>query len=292
MPRRSPIEWPGGARIAVIPQLVFELWSGDKVESGRSQVPGLNAEDIRLGRPDLLGRSWQSYGGKVGAWRIFELLQKYGINGSGFFNALAVERFPEFSRAWVDGGHEIVAHSYAQDIRVFRLTAEEERANLRKSIDAIERVTGYRPVGWVAPGGHRSPNTAQILLEHGFIYSADYKDDDIPYTAEVIDGRKLVAVPKPYDINDYTIYATGANPPSAYVEIFCRSFDILYEESKSHPKMTNITAHAPLFGHPMGAWAFEECIRYARSFKDVWFATGREVAQWWLDRYEGARDEK
>lgn len=287
MARRNPIEWPDKARMAIIPQLVFELWSGDKVESGRSQIPGLNEEDLRLGRADLLGRSWQSYGGKIGAWRIFELLQKYAIPGTGFFNAIAVERFPEFSRAWVKAGHEIVAHSYAQDIRVFRLGAEEERANLRKCVDVIQSVTGYRPVGWVAPGGHRSAHTAEILLEQGFIYSADYKDDDIPYTAEVISGRKLVAVPKPYDINDYTTYATGANPPSAYVEIFCRSFDILYEESEANPKMINITAHAPLYGHAMGVWAYEQCIKYARSFKGVWFATGREVAEWWLERYAG-----
>lgn len=287
MPRRLPIQWPHKARIAVLPQLVFELWSGDKVEAGRSQIPGLSEEDLRLGRPDLLGRSWQAYGGRLGAWRIFNLIQKYAIPASGFFNAIAVERFPEFAKAWVQAGHEIVAHSYAQDIRVFRLSADEERANLRKSIAVIEGITGQRPVGWVAPGGHRSANTAGILLEHGFIYSADYKDDDLPYTAEVIGGRKLVAVPKPYDINDYTIYATGANPPSAYVEIFCRSFDILYEEGAHSPKMINITAHAPLFGRPMGAWAYEECIKYARSFEGVWFATGRQVAQWWLEKYAG-----
>ncbi len=287
MPRRTPIRWPNGARIAVLPQLVFEIWSGDKVESGRSQIPGLTEEDLRLGRPDLLGRSWQAYGGKVGVWRFFDLMQKYGLPASGFFNALAVERYPEFARAWSEAGHEIVAHSYAQDIRVFRLSAEEERANLRRSLEAIERVTGQRPVGWVAPGGHRSPNTAAILLEHGLFYSADYKDDDLPYTAEIIGGRKLVAVPKPYDINDFTIYASGANPPQAYIEIFCRSFDVLYEEGATSPKMINLAAHAPLFGRPMGASAIEACIRYARGFRDVWFATGREVAEWWLQSCEG-----
>lgn len=286
MPRRAAIEWPNGARIAVLPQLVFELWSSDRVEAGRSQIPGLTEEDLRLGRPDMLGRSWQSYAGKLGAWRIFDLTRKYQVPASGFFNAIAVERFPEFGRAWVEAGHEIVAHSYAQDIRVFRLSMEEERANLRKSLQVIEGITGYRPVGWVAPGGHRSANTAAVLLEHGFIYSADYKDDDLPYTAEVIDGRRLVAVPKPYDINDFTIYATGGNPPSAYVEIFCRSFDILYEESATSPRMINLTAHAPLFGRPMGASAFEECLRYARGFQGVWFATGRQVAEWWLQKYE------
>ena len=285
MPRRNPIEWPNGARIAVLPQLVFELWSGDKVEAGRSQIPGLTQEDIDRGIPDLLGRSWQAYGGKHGVRRIFDLIQKYKIPASGFFNALAVERYPDFAKDWSNAGHEIVAHSYAHDIRVFRLTPDAERENLKKSIRVIEQITGQRPVGWVAPGGHRSAHTAEILLEHDFIYSADYKDDDLPYTAEVINGRKLVAVPKPYDINDYTIYATGGNSPSAYVEIFCRTFDILYAEGRTHPKMINITAHAPLFGRPMGAWAYEECIKYAQSFGDVWFATGKQVAQWWLDQY-------
>ncbi|HEY8610903.1 MAG TPA: polysaccharide deacetylase family protein [Roseomonas sp.] len=261
---------------------MFEIWSGDKVESGRSQIPGLTEEDLRLGRPDLLGRSWQAYGGKVGVWRFFDLMQKYALPASGFFNALAVERYPNFARTWFDAGHEIVAHSYAQDIRVFRLSAEEERENLQRSLRVIESITGQRPVGWVAPDGHRSLNTVAILLEHGLFYSADYKDDDLPYTAEIIDGRNLVAVPKPYDINDFTIYASGCNPPHAYIEIFCRSFDVLYEEGAISPKMINLTAHAPLFGRPMGASAIEECIRYARSFPDVWFATGRQIADCWL----------
>ncbi|MBI4278136.1 MAG: polysaccharide deacetylase family protein [Armatimonadetes bacterium] len=284
--RRVPLQWPGGARIAVLPQLVFELWSGDTVESGRSQIPGLTEEDVRLGRPDLLGRSWQAYGGKVGVGRILDLIQHHGVPASGFFNALAVERHPDFARAWVAAGHEIVAHSYAQDNRVFRMAAAEERENLRRCVDGIESVTGQRPVGWVSPGGQRSENTAALLLDHGFLYSCDYKDDDVPYIAEVINGRRLVALPKPYDINDWTIYARGHNPPSAYVEFFCRAFDILYEEGSASPKMINVTVHAPLYGRPMGASAFEECLRYAQEFSGVWFATGRQVVEWWLGWYD------
>jgi len=32
---------------------------------------------------------------------------------------------------------------------------------------------------------------------------------------------------------------------------------------------------------------FEQCIRYAKGFPDVWFATKGEIAKYYLDHYAG-----
>ncbi len=44
-------------------------------------------------------------------------------------------------------------------------------------------------------------------------------------------------------------------------------------------------AHATIYGHPFGAWAYDQVIRYAKGFSHVWFATRCEIAQWYLDHY-------
>ncbi|CAN5547418.1 hypothetical protein BH09PSE5_BH09PSE5_15650 [soil metagenome] len=280
MPRQLPMTWPNGARIVVLPQLIFEGWVGQEAET--RTIPKIPHDQLRNGAVDYNVKAWADYGSNVGAKRVFALFQKYGIAATGIFSGAAVERYPDFCKAWVGAGNEIAAHSYAQDIRIFPLSVDEERANARRCIDVIEQVTGQRPVGWNCPAGQRSINTTRILLEEGFYYSYDYKDDDRPHTAEVIDGRRMIAVPKLFDVNDVTNYSLSAHPPSVYVETFCRSFDVLYEEGETEPKMLSLSAHAAMYGRPFGVSAVEECIRYARSFPDVWFATGKQVADWWL----------
>jgi allantoinase len=282
MPMQSPLTWPQGARIAVLPQLIFEAWVGNHAET--RTIPKIPEEHLQAGVIDHNVNAWAAYGAEIGARRVFDLFRRYGLRATGIFSGAAVERFPEFCRRWVDAGNEIAAHSYAQDIRIFPLGEDEERANARRCVDAMVQVTGQRPVGWNCPAGQRSEATTRILLEEGFYYSYDYKDDDRPHTAEVIDGRRMAAVPKLFDINDVTNYSLAAHPPSVYVESFCRSFDILYEEGATAGKMLSLSAHAAMYGRPFGVSALDECIRYARSFPGVWFATGKEVADWWFQQ--------
>ena len=286
MSRPAPLRWPNGAKIAILPQLILEDWIGG--HGGAKMLPKVPEEAIKAGAVDYAAAAWAAYGASKGAWRIFRLFRKYGIPATGIFSGLAVEKQAEFSRAWVDAGNEIAAHSYAQNIRIFTLSPEAERENVRKCVDVISRVTGYRAVGWNCPGGQRSERTTGIILDEGIYYSYNYKDDDRPHTAEIVGGKKMVAVPKLFDVNDMTTYAAASHPPSSYVEIFCRSFDVLYGEEQAHGgKMLSLSAHAALYGRPMGASALEECIRYAKSFPGVWFATGRDVADFWLTQCSG-----
>jgi hypothetical protein len=39
------------------------------------------------------------------------------------------------------------------------------------------------------------------------------------------------------------------------------------------------------YGHPFGAWAYDQVIRYAKGFQNVWFATRRQIAEWYLSHY-------
>ncbi|MGH7771626.1 MAG: hypothetical protein ACREQA_05260 [Candidatus Binatia bacterium] len=60
-------------------------------------------------------------------------------------------------------------------------------------------------------------------------------------------------------------------------------FDKLYEEGR--PKVMDCLVHAHIGGRPNIIGVFEQCIRYAKGFTDVWFCTKGEIARWYLERY-------
>lgn len=282
--RRPSIPWPNNARVAVNFHLVLEQWAGPAASTGHGMTPNFPKELIEAGKIDWATTSWQDYGGRRGFYRLMDVLNEHGVKGSASISGLAADAWPDLVKEFVDNGHEPSGHCYSQEQRMFRMTPEEERADIRKCVETFERVTGVRPVGWGSPGGQRSDLTPRLLMEEGFIYSQDFRDDDVPYIAIEQDGKRLVAMPNTYEINDAVLAGRFGQPPSTYVEMFCRSFDRLYKEGQTEPKLLTAILHGTYYGRPAGGWAVDECIRYIRQFPDVWIAQRRDVAQWVLDQ--------
>src|SRR5207244_12199370 len=75
----------------------------------------------------------------------------------------------------------------------------EERDHMRRSIQAIERACGRRPVGWYT--GRVSENTRRLVVEEGgFLYDSDSYADELPYWLEVA-GRDHLVIPYVLDAN-------------------------------------------------------------------------------------------
>jgi len=287
MGRPVKIEWPERARIAVVLQVPFEQYERGGAHASKIHlqdlvpIPTLPEEMTAQGVPDLLAMSWDQYG-EQGLWRLTDLLDRHDVTATGVFSGLAVARYGDVVKAFKEGGggREICAHSWAQDIQSYRLDREEMRENVRKCIEIIKNVTGERPVGWVSPGGQQNEQTLPVLAEEGFLWHGDYANTDTPFLLQV-NGRNMVGMSVPFHVND-VMYVRDRVPPSHYVEMFCRSFDVLYEEGG---QVIGAVAHATIYGHPFGTWAYDQVIRYAKGFPHVWFATRREIAQWYLDHY-------
>jgi peptidoglycan/xylan/chitin deacetylase (PgdA/CDA1 family) len=283
VPDSTPARAPRGARIIVCVQIAFEDYIGPTVGANNTSIaPRFPAEAIAAGQVDLIGRSWQDYGVNAGLPRLLRVLAEEGISATVPASGMLAGRCPDLLKRIVDEGHEVCGHSWAQDVRLFELSAAEEYANLARCAEGIEKVCGVRPLGWVSPAGQLSATSLRALAHNGYLYSLDFKDDDVPYLVRGSDWD-LVGIPNPYDINDVQQYSVSGNPPSSYVEIFKHTFDMLYEEGMQQPKIVNAIMHPPLFGRPFGALALREVIRYAKSHDDVWFARRDEVARWVLD---------
>jgi len=86
--------------------------------------------------------------------------------------------------------------------------------------------------------------------------------------------------------NDLSLIFNAKNPARVYFESYKTAFDCLYAEGQAGaPKLIDCLVHAHIGGRPNIIGVFEECIRYAKSFKDVWFCTKGEIAKYYLDHY-------
>ena len=271
VPLPENFRWPGGKRIAVLFRMAFEAWSDD-------QWPGISpmGNPLRQGFPDLNARGWAEYAYRRGVFRVLDALAHHRVKATVLVCGLLAERYPHIVKRIADEGHEVAAHSYTMDMMPIYMNEEEERKNIRRNADLLERATGTRPAGWGNPRGTPSPDSARLLAEEGFDWHADTLNDDLPYLVKY--GRKsIVAIPNTMDVNDLPLYMKHGQPPRVYLENFVEWLKYVRRREKGAVKI-DPTVHAHCFGRPAGIWAFERCLEIARKSKDVWIGTRGEAA--------------
>lgn len=275
MTRPTPIEWPNGAKIAVSFFVALESF--------------VKYSQYRRGgdKPDFASLAYGEFGGRAGIWRIMDILGRHGVKGTIDLNGLAAQKFPDAVKELHRRNHEIVGHGWANDIPLDSLDPDKEKEAIRNTIKAIEDLIGKRPIGWVSPGHRITEHTFAYLVEEGILWTGDLPGDEIPYHRD-FDGKPLVIMPRLDYANDLSWVFNPKNPPAVYFESFKAAFDMLYAEgSAGSPKLIDALVHAHIGGRPNIAGVFEQCIRYAKGFSEVWFCTKGEIAQWYLDRYVG-----
>jgi len=271
--RPTPFELPNKAKIAVSFFVAFEAFIKHSQFRQSSD------------KPDYASLAYGEYGGRAGIWRIMDILNRHGVKGTIDTSGLVAEKFPEALKELHIGGHEIVGHGWANDIAVASLESGQERKMIKDTLDALSSVTGERPCGWVSPGHRHTEHTFGYLVKEGIIWTGDLPGDDIPYH-RLIDGKPLVIMPRLDYANDLSGIFRPKNAPRVYFEFFKEAFDLLYAEGEAgRPKIMDALVHAHIGGRANIAGVFEQCIRYARGFPDVWFCTKGEIARWYLERY-------
>ena len=195
------------------------------------------------------------------------------------------EIFPDAVKELHAAGHEIVGHGWVNDLPLTALEEAQERELIRRTLDALAAVTGSRPIGWVSPGHRINERTLEHFVDEGILWTGDLPGPDIPQH-RVIRGKPLVIMPRLDYANDLSLLFVPKNPARAYFESFKAAFDCLYAEGGAGtPKLIDALVHAHIGGRPNIIGVFEQCIRYAQSFEDVWFCTKGEIARYYLDHY-------
>ena len=86
--QRKPLRWPGRHRVALIITINLETWDLIK-DTDRAYYAGGPAilPDVLPGNvPDFPNYTWREYGQRVGAFRLFDLFDGFGVKPS--FKAL------------------------------------------------------------------------------------------------------------------------------------------------------------------------------------------------------------
>ena len=281
------IRWPNDARIAISMVVNYEegseysLLDGDSHHETNNEVPS----PVPLQQRDLLNESFFEYGSRVGVWRLLDLFDQHQVKTTFFCCALALERNPEAAKEIVARGHEVCGHGYRWE-EYHLMDREAERHAIGKTIESLQRTTGQRPVGWFTRYGP-SVNTRELVAdEGGFIYDSSALNDDLPYYVNV-NGKRWLVLPYSFETNDARFWRGGLVSTNDFYEYLKDSFDCLYEEGQTHPKMMSVGLHCRITGRPARSRSVQRFLEYANSFPDVWFARRDQIARWWLEHYSG-----
>ena len=275
--------WPNGARIALQIILAYEEGSENCILHGDAASEAFLSEIV--GAQPLLGvrninmESIYEYGSRVGFWRLLRLFEERKVNTTVLAVGMALERHAEAAAAMVEGGHEVASHGWRW-IDYQYVGEETERQHMKLAIEAIEKMTGQRPLGWYT--GRMSPHTRRLVVEEGgFLYDADSYCDDLPYWLEV-EGKQHLVVPYTLEANDMRFAtAQGFNSGDQFFTYLKDSFDVLYAEGADRPKMMSVGLHCRLAGRPGRFAAFQRFLDYVQGHEKVWICTRLDIARHW-----------
>ena len=105
---------------------------------------------------------------------VLALFADAEVSATFFTLGWVAERYPALMRRIAEAGHEVASHGY-DHARVFTLSPEAFRADLRRSRALLEDASGQRVIGYRAPSfsiDHRTPWAHAILAEEGYLYSS------------------------------------------------------------------------------------------------------------------------
>ena len=267
--------WPNGARVAVSLSLMFEA-GGQPISGAGGVIP----DPIEKGLPDLPTNAFFQYGVYEGIPRLLDLFDRHQVKISSFMIGQAVDKAPDLAKEIVRRGHEAAAHGRTWE-NSYALDPEAERAFIADSVEAIEKATGQRPVGWNAYWMRNSPRTLDILQGLGFRYHIDEPSRDEPFIVE-LKGGDFVTVPYTFHMNDIVSFPFQDWNPAAYEQALRDEFDQLYEEGAHRRRMMVVSLHDRISGHANRVRVLDRFLSYARSKPGVWFARKDEIADWAL----------
>jgi len=279
--------WPNKARITVQFVINYEEGGENNILHGDAASEAFLSEIVGAapwpGQRHMNMESIYEYGSRAGYWRLWRMFTSRKMPVTVYAVASALGRYPEIVGSMHEAGWEIASHGLRW-IDYRNHEKADERADIDEAVRLHTQLCGTRPLGLYQ--GRSSLNTLDLAAEEGgFIYAADAYADELPYWMNGAHGPQLI-VPYTLDANDMR-FATpqGFNSGDQFFAYLKDSFDTLYAEGETAPKMMSIGLHCRLVGRPGRAAALARFLDYVQSFERVWIATRLDIARHWIKHH-------
>lgn len=290
--RQTPdAQWPGQARIAVQFVLNYEEGAENNVlhaDAGCEQFLSEMFNPPSYPERHLSMESIYEYGARAGVWRILREFEKRQLPLTVFGVSMALQRHPELVHALKGLGHEIACHGWRW-VNYQEVDEATERHHMAMAMDALTRLTGQRALGWYT--GRDSPATRRLVADFGgFEYDSDYYGDDLPFWMKVkkTNGEVVPQLIVPYtlDCNDMRFsLPQGYSHGDPFFQYLKDSFDVLYAEGQTRPRMMSIGMHCRLLGRPGRITALQRFLDHIEKFDRVWVCRRLDIARHWKKTY-------
>ena len=233
-------------------------------------------------RPILLSNG--AYAIREGLDPLLDLFDAHGIRSTFFVPGVTADRYPDAVRAIRARGHEIASHTYGHMSAVGK-SRDEEQQDLVAGIDALEKITGERPISWRSASWEFTENTLDLLIETGITVSANFHDTSRPYRHER-DGAPLPVVElpvqwhladAPYFLYDGAVPGRIPRPASDAYQVWSEEFTGLYDDRPG--AFYHQTLHVQLIGHPGRLQMLDRFIRLIKDRPRSRFMTCAELAE-------------
>ena len=281
-------QWPNQAKIALQFVLNYEeggennqLHGDPTSETFLSELVTAQAYENR----HMTMESMYEYGSRAGVWRILREFESRGLPMTVFGIGMALQRYPDLLDIFMKNGYEIANHGLRW-IHYQNLPAAMEKRHIDLGTHVIRDMTGGQwPLGWYT--GRDSPNTRRLVVDQGsYEYDSDYYGDDLPFWMQVkkTDGSVVphLVVPYSLDCNDMRfVQAQGFNTGDHFFNYLKDSFDALYAEGETAPKMMSICMHCRLLGKPGRIGSLKRFLDYVQGHERVWICRRIDIARHW-----------
>jgi peptidoglycan/xylan/chitin deacetylase (PgdA/CDA1 family) len=265
-PDRAPLQWPGGARIA--------LWVAPNIEHYEylPEVVRVRNPWPRVPHPDILGYGLRDYGNRVGVWRLMEVFDRFALPCTVSLSMAVLDMYPEIAEAMLRRQWEFMSHGLYNTRYHWGLSEDEERAAIEACQAIHRRHTGRGLPGWFSPAASNTLNTPDLVAEAGIAYLCDLYHDDQPTPVRVRSGE-LYSLPYSMEINDSIAWRRGTEA-EAFAQKIRDEFDTLYAEGG---QVMNIAVHPFIMGQPHRIEHLAKALEYILGHSGVWCATGSQI---------------
>jgi peptidoglycan-N-acetylglucosamine deacetylase len=244
------------------------------------------------------------FGGRVGAPRLLDLLQRNSVPTTWFVPGHTADTYPDITAEIAHQGHEIGNHGYLHE-SFDKLAPDEIRKVLERSNETLEATTGQQPCGFRHPTGDSTGLLFEILEEFGFEYDSSLMGDDFyGYWCRGQDTfyddappsfgaqLNLVEIPISFVMNDFHHFEfnygepllVGHDGPEEVDRIWRAQFDYMYRNCLGGT--LTMIVHPQCIGQGLRIDMLGRFIEYCCSHDGVRFATVGDVAREFRSRAE------